>query len=273
MSQVAMHSSNPALARFEKPQTWDQLDARERKLGVMTLSGAINASAMLLGICVAGAFATWAFLPEQYVLMATIGAAIVGFLIALPISFKPSLAPYLGFPAAAVEGVFVGGASLLYASWMGAMNTTDTSGATMRMLANAGSAIVIQAVLLTFGVFAAMLIAYSTRVIRATPALMKGIMAATFGVVFMWVGYLLLGLFTPMPSLFQMGWLGVGVCAVIVGIAAFNLIIDFHVIEEGAKREMPKHMEWFAAWGLMITLVWLYVSILRLLAMIAAARD
>lgn len=274
-----MQTSNPVLHTFEKPQTWDQLgtlDARAHKLGVMTMSGTINATALLLGICVAVAFVTWAFiapnLAVNQLMLLGIGGAIGGLILTFVIVFNPKRAMMFSIPAAACEGLFVGAVSMLYAAWIGSMQTADTSGASVNMLAGAGSYLIVQAVLLTFGVFGAMLLVYSTRTIRATPALIKGIMAATFGVVFLMVGRLLLGLFMPIPSLAEMGWLGIAIAGVVVVVAAFNLIIDFHVIEEGVKKQAPKHMEWFAAFGLMITLVWLYVSLLRLLALIAASR-
>jgi len=265
-----MRMANPALNVFEKPQTWADLDARERKLNVMTMSGTVQASFMLLGVCIAAAYASWAFMPQAYLFPAMFGSAIAGLVLAIVLAFKPNLAPFLGIPAAALEGVFVGTISLIYASWIGGMRT---EGESVSVLASAGAGLVMQAVLLTFGVFAGMLFLYTTRTIRATPALIKGIVAATFGVVFMWVGYIVLSLFTNVPSLVEMGWIGIAISGVVVVIAAFNLIIDFHVIEEGVKQGAPKYMEWYGAWGLMVTLVWLYVSILRLLALLAMNRE
>lgn len=262
-----MRAANPTLNVFEKPQTWADLDARENKLKAMSMSGTVQAASVLLGICVALAYVTWIFIPEQYMFGAMLGSALLGLVLTLVICFKPRLAPVLSIPTAAVEGVFVGSISMLYAGFVGSMSA---EGSNVKILAAAGSGIVIQAVLLTFGIFAAMLIAYSSRVIRATPALVKGIMAATVGVLVMMAGWFLLRLFTPVPSILEMGWIGVAISAVIVVIAAFNLIIDFDMIETGVKEGAPKYMEWFGAFGLMITLVWLYVSILRLLAVIAA---
>jgi len=265
-----MRMANPALSVFEKPQTWADLDARERKLNVMTMSGTVQASFMLLGVCIAAAYATWAFMPPAYQLIASLGAGILFLVLAFVLAFKPKLAPVLGIPGAALMGVFVGAISMFYASLVAGMQSEAQS---TSILASAGAGLVMQAVLLTFGVFAGMLFLYTTRTIRATPTLIKGIMAATFGFGFMCVGYLLLGLFTNVPSMLEMGWIGVGISGVIVVIAAFNLIIDFHVIEEGVKQEAPKYMEWYAAWGLIVTLVWLYVSILRLLALLALNRE
>lgn len=265
-----MRAANPTLNVFEKPQTWADLDARERSLKTMTMTGTVQAASVLLGICVALAYVTWIFVPQQFVFAAAIGSAVLGLVFTLVICFKPKMAPVLSIPAAACEGVFVGALSMWYAAFVGALST---DGSNMKILAAAGSGIVIQAVLLTFGIFAAMLIAYSSRMIRATPALVKGIMAATVGVLVMMVGWFFLRMFTPVPSILEMGWVGVGISAVIVVIAAFNLIIDFDVIETGVKNQAPKYMEWYGAFGLMITLVWLYVSILRLLAVLAATRD
>jgi uncharacterized YccA/Bax inhibitor family protein len=112
-----------------------------------------------------------------------------------------------------------------------------------------------------------MLIAYATRIIRVTEKLRAGIVIATGGVLLFYVVSIVLGMFgVAVPLLHSSGPLGIGISLVIVAIAAFNLLLDFDLIERGAQAGAPKHMEWYGAFGLMVTLIWLYLEILRLLA-------
>ena len=128
--------------------------------------------------------------------------------------------------------------------------------------------IAIQAVAMTFGVLACMLLAYRTGVIRATERFKLGVIAATGAIFLVYlVGWLasLFG-FQGFAFLFGNGLIGIGVSAVIVGVAALNLILDFDLIESGSQRGAPKYMEWYGAFALMVTLIWLYIEILRLLS-------
>ena len=127
--------------------------------------------------------------------------------------------------------------------------------------------IVLTAVLLTCGVLAAMLAAYMTGVIRATEKFKAGVFAATGGICLFYLITMVLGLFgVHVPGLFGNGLLGVGISLFIVIIAALNLVIDFDFIERGAAGGAPKYMEWYGAFSMMVTLVWLYLEILRLLS-------
>jgi uncharacterized YccA/Bax inhibitor family protein len=128
--------------------------------------------------------------------------------------------------------------------------------------------IVIQAVLATFGVFLTMLVLYGLRILRATPKFTKGVIAATFGIMIMyllsWVMSMFMSDFTPFWA--NSGLLGIGISVVIVIVAALNLILDFDFIESGSKRGLPAHMDWYAAFGLVVTLIWLYLEMLRLIS-------
>ena len=123
------------------------------------------------------------------------------------------------------------------------------------------------ALMLTFGVLAIMLMLYTTRTIRVTSGLVKGVVAATAAVMLVYVVDIALSFFgIRMPLLNESGPLGIGISLVIVGIAAFNLLIDFAVVEDGVSRGSPRYMEWYCGMALLITLVWLYLELLRLLS-------
>ena len=123
------------------------------------------------------------------------------------------------------------------------------------------------AMLLTFGVLGLMLMLYTSRTIRVTDKLVKGIFAATAAVALVYVVDIVLGMFgLRVPLIHEGGWFGVGISVVIAGIAAFNLLVDFSVIENSVRNGSPKYMEWYCGMALLVTLVWLYLELLRLLA-------
>src|SRR5699024_486047 len=127
--------------------------------------------------------------------------------------------------------------------------------------------IVFNAVLLTIGVFAAMLTVYRTGLIQVTEKLRMGIVAATGGIALVYIASIVLGFFGVNLSLIHgSGIMGIGFSLIVVGVAAFNLVLDFDMIEKGAKAGAPGYFEWYTSFGLMITLVWLYLELLRLLA-------
>jgi len=127
--------------------------------------------------------------------------------------------------------------------------------------------ITLQAALLTMAVFVALLMAYKTRLIKATENFKLGVVAATGGIMIMYLLSFVLGLFgITVPYLHENSLIGIGISVVIVIVAALNLVLDFDFIEGGAEQGAPKYMEWYGAFGLMVTLVWLYIEILRLLS-------
>jgi uncharacterized YccA/Bax inhibitor family protein len=176
-----------------------------------------------------------------------IGGALGGFVVALLTVFKKTWAPLSAPIYALLEGLFLGGISAVFErSYPG---------------------IAVQAVSLTFAVMFVMLLAYKFGVIRATRGFKLGVIAATGGIALVYVVNMVMSLFfhTNMSFLYSSTPLGIGISLVIVVIAALNLIIDFDMIETAARMGAPKYMEWYGAFGLMVTLVWLYLEILRLL--------
>jgi len=222
----------------------------------MTLQGSINKAFLLLVVLLAGAFWPWSqYLGNGDVSVVSTSlmiGAFGGLIVGMIISFKANLAPYLAIPYAALEGLAIGGISaLLEAKYPG---------------------IAIQAVGLTFAVFAVMLVAYKLRLIRATERFRAIVIGATGAIALVYVVSMILGLFhVQVPLLNSSSPLGIIVSLVIVGVAALNLILDFDFIESGAAQGAPRYMEWYAAFGLLVTMVWLYMEILRLLS--KARRD
>jgi uncharacterized YccA/Bax inhibitor family protein len=133
--------------------------------------------------------------------------------------------------------------------------------------------IAIEAVALTFGTCLVMLLAYRSGLIRPTQKFMIGIVAATGGIALVYFASMILGFFhIQIPGIFGSGPIGILFSLVVVVIAALNLILDFSVIEDGARMGAPKYMEWYSAFGLMVTLVWLYLEMVRLLAKLRDRR-
>ncbi len=211
----------------------------------MTVQGAVNKTAILLGIAAFTGTFTWRA-GQEGIGLAVIGS-ILGLIFALITCFKMTWAPVTAPIYAACEGLFLGGISVI-------MN-------------KAYPGIALQAAILTGATLAAMLGAYTTGMIRATERFKKIVIAATFGIFVFYMLTWILGMFGfTFPSIRGSGMLSIGISVVICAVAALNLIIDFDVIEQGAAYGAPKYMEWYGAFGLMVTLVWLYVELLRLLA-------
>lgn len=234
---------------------------------VMTYQGTIINTAILLGLTVGTAGFLWSFAAEAW-LGLLIGGGVVGLILALVVIFKPRLAPFLAPVYAIAEGAFVAGASFMWAS-IAADRQAAASGGGGGAMAQLDTSLITQAAGLTFAIAAVMLGLYATRIIRATPMVMRMIIVATGGVCLFALANILLGVFFDKPLvLWDGGPLSIAISALIVGIAAFNLIIDFKIVEDGVANKAPKWMEWYAGFALLITIVWLYVSILRLLAML-----
>jgi uncharacterized YccA/Bax inhibitor family protein len=176
-----------------------------------------------------------------------IGGAIGGFIFAIITIFKRSWAPYTAPLYATAQGVFLGGLS-------GFMESMYPG-------------IVLQAVALTFGTLLSLLLAYKSGFIKATPGFKRGVFAATGAIAFIYFITFILGFFgIQIPFIHSNGLLGIGFSLVVVVIAALNLVMDFDFIEKGSESGAPKYMEWYAAFGLMVTLIWLYIEFLRLLS-------
>ena len=217
----------------------------------MTLSGTVNKTGLLLLILVAcGAF-TWSlFTPENpgAVVPWAIGGAIGGLVLALVTCFKAEWSPVTAPMYAAAEGLFVGAVSAIFeASYPG---------------------IVVQAVTLTLGILASLLMAYKSGLIKATENFKLGVVAATGGIFLVYLANMVLRLFgmDGFGFIHESGVFGIGFSLFVVVIASLNLVLDFDFIESGVDAGAPKYMEWYGAFGLTVTLVWLYLEILRLLA-------
>jgi uncharacterized YccA/Bax inhibitor family protein len=217
----------------------------------MTIQGTVDKTAILLAVVILTAIWPWKLFfdsrnPELLLPWLGIGA-IGGFVIALATIFKKTWAPVTAPIYAACEGLVLGSTSALFE---------------MRY-----PGIVLQSVALTFGVLGTLLVAYKTGALRATPGFKRGVIAATGAIVLVYLGSFLLGLFGVNVGFMHSSTpLGIGISLVVVVIAALNLVLDFDLIEQGAKLGAPKYMEWYGAFGLLVTLVWLYLEILRLLA-------
>ena len=233
-----MDTSNPLLKRegaFSAP--WAQAEA-------MSLQGVINKTGILLLLCMGAAAFGWTQ-PAMRVPLLFIGL-IGGFIFCMVGIFKPTTTPITAPLYAILEGLCLGCIS--------------------QVMELRFRGIVVNAMLLTFGVLGLMLVLYTTRTIRVTSGLVKGVTAATLAVFLVYVVDIVLNMFgARVPLLHETGLVGIGISLVIVGIAAFNLLIDFAVIEDGVSRGSPKYMEWYCGMALLVTLVWLYLELLRLL--------
>jgi uncharacterized YccA/Bax inhibitor family protein len=212
----------------------------------MTLDDVVQKTAATLGVVVATGAVAWIFNLGG---LAIVGA-LVGFVLALVISFKQSTSPALILSYAAAEGLFLGGIS--------------------RIFNDLYPGIAIQAVIGTAGVFGGMLFVYKTGAIRVTPKFTRWLLGALIGVVLLMVVNLIASLFTPgglgLRDAESNPALAIGFSLLCIGIAAFVFLLDFDMIDKGIKQGAPARFAWYAAFGLTVTLVWLYLEILRLLS-------
>ena len=220
---------------------------------VMTVGGTISATGVLMVVLLAAAVVGWQMGPEnsgsqvgRFPALA-LGGILIGFACAIAIYFKPMWAKVLGPVYAVGEGFFLGVISKAYEGYQ--------------------HGIVIQAVGATLGVFAVMLLLYRTQIIKVTDRFRRVVITATMGLMVFYLFSFILNLFGGGVSfLHSTSLLSIGFSIFAAGLAAMNLAIDFDFIEKGVKQGLPKGMEWFAAFALVITLVWLYLELLRLLS-------
>jgi uncharacterized YccA/Bax inhibitor family protein len=234
-----METSNPLLKRdaaFSQP--WERSEP-------MTLQGVVNKTGILLLLCLGAAAFAWTHpdLRAPLVLVGLIG----GFIACMVGIFKPATSPIAAPIYAVLEGCCLGAIS--------------------QVIEMRYHGIVVNAMLLTFGVLGLMLMLYTTRTIRVTDKLVKGVMVATAAVALVYVVDMVLNMFgTRVAYIHESGAIGIGISLVIVGIAAFNLLVDFAVIEQNVSAGSPRFMEWYCGMALLVTLVWLYLELLRLLS-------
>ncbi|MBH70020.1 MAG: hypothetical protein CMP69_02035 [Flavobacteriales bacterium] len=218
----------------------------------MTLQGTVNKTAFSLFLLIAAG--SFTFSPDYSWLIWP--GFIGGFIVAMITIFKKTWAPVTVPIYAVLEGLALGGISYMYkeAFYPG---------------------IVSQAILLTVSIFAALLFAYKTRIIKPTENFKLGVFAATGGIFLVYIASLIMSFFgasMPIMDPSNASLLSIGFSLFVVVIASLNLVLDFDFIEEGAEKGAPKYMEWYGAFGLLVTLVWLYLEILRLLAKLNSRR-
>jgi uncharacterized YccA/Bax inhibitor family protein len=242
-----IRSGNPALSK----KTFENLTTTNS--GVMTIDGAVNKTAISMSILLLAAYYTYSNAIMSYILVGFIG----GFIVALVTIFKKEWSPTTVPIYAFLEGLALGGISKMYA------NAFEPG-------------IVPQAIMLTLGILFALLFAYKSKIIQATENFKLGVFAATAGIGIVYLISFLMSVFggggLPVMNPANSSMLSIGFSLFVVVIASLNLVMDFDFIEEGAKKGAPKYMEWYGAFGLLVTLVWLYLEILRLLAKLSSRR-
>lgn len=252
-----MRTANPALSdRYFLEES--EASYAAPSASVMTINGAVTKTALLTGVLIICGAVSWSMVSPvdgtqasnpMYRMLFGLGAPILGLVVALITCFFPKASPITAPIYAVLQGLFLGAISSFFnATYQG---------------------IVLQAAMLTTGVLGVMLLAYASGLIRATEKFRIGVIAATGAICLIYLATFVLGFFgVGIPYIHSSGPIGIGFSVVVVVIAALNLVLDFDVIERGAAARAPKYMEWFAAFGLLVTLIWLYLEILRLLAKI-----
>ncbi len=248
-----MATANPAM----NEAVYQRAGRADTPTQVMTLQGTVVKTAILMVILLVTASYTWSQAAAGDTTLAyglLIAGLIGGFIMALVTIFIPKVSPFTAPFYAALEGLVLGAISAVFETMY--------------------PGIVIQAVGLTIGVLAVMLFVYGTGMIRATEKFKIGIVAATGAICLVYMVDLLLSLFSiRIPFIHEGGMMGIGFSLVVVVIAALNLILDFDFIEQGVRYQAPRYMEWYGGFSLLVTLVWMYLEILRLLAKMRGGRD
>ena len=230
-------SANPAFTR-NFGSTYGDIPLSER----MTLDGAVNKTGILLSLCFGGAFIGWN-IPQLM-----LPAAIIGFILALVTIFRsPAKAGSTAPLYALSQGIFLGGITMIFEAQF--------------------PGIAMQALALTFGILATLLVWYKSGLILPTQNFRLMLVSAIGGIMILYLVNFVMSFFgSTLSFLTSNSPMSIGISLIIVGVAALSLVLDFDFIEEGAEKGMPKYMEWYGAFSLMVTLIWLYLEILRLLA-------
>ena len=242
---MARHAALETFGRSGNPVFGNKFNQSQGFVGSerMTLDGTVNKTGILLGLCFIGAIISWNIPNPIFI----IGGALVGFGLAIYTSFVPRNAGITAPIYAFVEGLFLGGISLMF--------ETEYPG------------IAIQAIGLTFGTLASLLFFYKSGLIKPTENFRLMIFSATFGIMILYLVSIVMSFFgSGIGFIHSNGIFGIGFSLFVVCIAALNLVLDFDFIEQGSENNLPKFMEWYGAFSLMVTLIWLYLEILRLLA-------
>ena len=235
--------SNPILN-----DNFGRTDERVLSSAPMTINGTINKTFLLFAFAAVPALYTWTQFINGFMdkaMMLTTVGAIVGFIIAMVVAFTRNA---FFIPAYAVcEGLFLGGVSAMFEKQY--------------------PGIAFQAISGTFAALFSMLALYKFNIIRATDKFRSVIFTATLSIALLYLMQIIASFFHySIPGIFESGMVGIGFSILVVAIAALNLILDFDFIERGAQNMIPKNYEWYGAFGLMVTLVWLYIEVLKLIA-------
>jgi uncharacterized YccA/Bax inhibitor family protein len=230
-------SKNPMV----RERTW-QLAQEDAGTGTMSITGAINKTGILLAILIASSVFAW----QQESAGLGMAGGLLGFVAAIFLSFNPAQAPWVAPVYAVLEGLLVGTISVF---------------AEARYPGIPGNAVA-----MTFGTLAIMLACYRTGLLRATPMFKRVVIFATLAIALTYIVDLVLMMFgLSIPALQSSSPLGIGISVVITGVAALNLILDFDLFERNSHRS-PKYMEWYCGFSMLVTLVWLYLEMVRLLS-------
>jgi uncharacterized YccA/Bax inhibitor family protein len=248
-----MASANPAM----NEAIYQRAGYAESPTNSMTLQGTVLKTALLVGLLVIAAGFTWQQVLSgagnvAYGLLAVGGLG--GFITAMVTIFYPRASPFTAPLYAVLEGLVLGAISAVFeAQYQG---------------------IAIQAMALTIGVLAVMLFLYGTGIIRVTQKFLIGVVAATGAVCLVYVVDMVMSFFgTHIPFIHESGIVGIGFSLLVVVIAALNLVLDFDFIEKGVAHQAPKYMEWYGGFSLLVTLIWMYMEILRLLSKLRSSQS
>jgi uncharacterized YccA/Bax inhibitor family protein len=243
-NHLSLRSGNPVLSK----STFSNTSSVSEK---MTINGTVNKTAISLLLLVGTGYLTFTTINPGLI----IGCGIGGFIVAIITVFKKEWAPITVPIYAILEGGLLGGVSFMYNSLY--------------------DGIVTNAIFLTVGILLSLLTAYRSGYIKATENFKLGVFAATGGIAIVYLINFIMGFFGSSMGVMQIdnaSPMSIGFSAIVVIIAALNLVLDFDFIEEGAEKGAPKYMEWYGAFGLLVTLIWLYLEILRLLAKLNSRR-
>ena len=241
---MSKHSALNTFGRSGNPAFSKGFEVNENITGeVMTLNGTVNKTGILLALCVGGAFFGWNT-PGLIMPSMLIGLGLAIFTI-----FNPKNSAYTAPAYAAIEGVALGGITMLFELQYPGIG--------------------IQAIGLTFGILASLLFCYKSGIIKPDENFRLMIFAGTMGIFILYFVSFIMSFFgNSIGFIHSSGIFGIGFSLFVVAIASLNLVLDFDFIEEGAEKGMPKYLEWYGAFSLMVTLIWLYLEILRLLSKI-----
>ncbi len=279
-------TANPAMRPFEEPQTWDQaLGVSEARRGTMTIGGVAQATGVQLGFAVAGAALGWLAYERQWLPMGSSTVVFLGifgvlFLGGLFMARRPERAKVLGPIFSALYGFVAGTLSYAVAFMLGGILSKNpeligaSEGLTRGDLVARGAGVIFQAVLLTFGVVAALVIAVGSGLLRVSGTLARVVVMMTGALMLTYVVSMVLNLFgLHIPYIHETGPLGIAFSGFAVVVASLNLAMQFTMVQDAVRAGAPRSMEWYAGYAIISTVIWLYIEILILLYKIYASSQ